>query len=85
MYLVKSGMATWKNFFAMKIKFIPPLYPNLENCDLEQRQIFSIVSQTHPAPPDDVANVDAALLDGVALINMLPPGEALTLTHSGII
>ena len=68
----------------MKIKVIPP-YPNLENYNLEQRQIFSIVFQTHPAPPDDVANVDVVLLDGAVIINMLPPGAALTLTHSGII
>ena len=69
-----------ESFVRHKNQSYPPLDPNLENYDQEQRQIFSIIvsHNTNPAPPDDVANVlDAVLLDGAAIINVLPPGAAL--------
>ena len=41
--------------------------------------LLNCLPNTHPAPPDDVTiNVDAVLLDGAAIINMLPPGATTT-------
>lgn len=72
-------MAIWKIFFRHENQSYPPSLSKFENLRSGTKaDLLNCFKNTYPVPSDDVPTLDAILLDGAAIINMLPPGAATT-------
>ncbi|KAJ8040231.1 hypothetical protein HOLleu_14463 [Holothuria leucospilota] len=71
-----------EDFFHHENQSYPPSLSRFGNLRSRTKvDLLNCPQKTSPVPSDDVPTVDAILLDGAAIINMLPPGPVTTFTY----